>query len=312
MAVTRHSPSGRHALGLSLAGLAVFQWGTQPVLQAIVVRSLEVTALGWMRFAVTAALLLPMVLRRGGPELLRLRGRRLLLLAVCVAGLLCNYLTFMAALRYVSPGTAQVVIQLAPMLMLLGGLFLFGEPFSRLQWLGIALLIGGLALFFSPRYGGLSGELQGFGIGMLLLIISAVAWAVYLLSQKQLLTVLPPQAILLPIYATGTILLLPVVRFADYGRLDPVHLGLLAATSLLTFTSYLCYAHAAEHVEASRIGLLLSLSPVVVFGMAGLSSLLLPDLARPEELSLTSIGGAALVVAGSMLGAMGSQSAPGG
>ena len=312
MAVSRHSPSGRRALGLFLAGLAVFQWGTQPVLLALVVQSLEVAAAGWMRFAVTAALLLPLVLRRGGRELLRLRGRRLLLLTVCVAGLLCNYLTFMAALRYVSPGTAQVVIQLAPMLMLLGGLVLFGEPFSRLQWLGIALLLGGLALFFSPRYGELAGELQGFGLGILLVVISAVAWAVYLLSQKQLLTVLPPQAILLPIYATGTILLFPAVRFAEFGRLDPIHLGLLAATSILTFTSYLSYAHAVEHVEASRIGVLLSLTPMVVFAMAGMFSLLLPDLARPEELSLTSIGGAALVVAGSMLGAMGSQSAPGG
>ena len=310
--MTRHSPSGRRALGLCLAALAVFQWGTQPVLQAILVRSLEVTAVGWMRFAITAALLLPMVLRRGGRELIRLRGRRLLLLSVCVAGLLTNYLTFMAALRYVSPGTAQVVIQLAPVLMLLGGLFLFGEPFSRLQWLGIVLLLAGLALFFSPRYGDLAGELQGFGLGILLLIFSAVAWAVYLLSQKQLLTALPPEAILLPIYATGTIILLPLVRFADYGRLDPIHLGLLAATSVLTFTSYLCYANAAEHIEASRIGVLLSLSPVVVFVIAGMFALLLPDLTRPEELSPARVGGALLVVAGSMLGALGSPSPPGG
>ena len=37
MAVSRHSPSGRRALGLFLAGLAVFQWGAQPVLQAALV-----------------------------------------------------------------------------------------------------------------------------------------------------------------------------------------------------------------------------------------------------------------------------------
>ena len=84
--MTRHSPSGRRALGLCLAGFAVFQWGTQPVLLALVVQSLEVAAVGWMRFAVTAALLLPLVLRRGGRELLRLRGRRLLLLTVCATG----------------------------------------------------------------------------------------------------------------------------------------------------------------------------------------------------------------------------------
>ena len=302
----RHQTTGRRFLGLALASCAVVQWGTQPVVLKILVQSLDVFTLAWMRFVATAVLLFPLAIRRGGlAVLLRLRGRQLLLLGVAVFGLLANYLTYMAGLAYVTPGTAQMVNQLAPMLMLLGSLWIYGEPFGRLQWVGLAVLVVGLGLFFSPRFDELTSDSHALAKGVALGVISAVFWAVYLLSQKQLLNILRPELVLLAVYLTGTIAVFPLAHLPDYAQLNHLHLLLLAGTCLMTFLSYMCFANSIVHLEASRVGLVISLNPLVALLMAALFASLLPGLMQPESLTLPSAAGAACGVAGSMLGALG-------
>ena len=304
----RHTPSGRTLFGLTLATLTILQWGTQGVILKILLGSLDPYTIGWARFLTSAIILCPFVLhRRGLQALLRLRGWPLVLLLVCIGALLVNYLTFMMGLEFVSPGTAQVMMQLGPMLVLLGSMLLFGESFSRLQWVGVALLLAGFALFFSPRREELFGEFDSFGIGIVILLICALLWAVYLLTQKQLLTALRPECVLFAIYATGAVLLLPVAQFGDFASLDGLHWTLLGGSCLITVLSFFSYAHSVAHAEASRIGVIFSLSPLVIFAAAWLFSLMLPALMQPEQLSAISITGALLVVAGSMLAALGSS-----
>ena len=104
-----HTPSGRRLFGLSLAALASLQWGAQPVILKILVDTLDVYTIGWMRFATTAVLLLPLSMSaKGFQSLKQLNGRGLFLLLICVASLLTYYLTFMASLSYISPGSAQI------------------------------------------------------------------------------------------------------------------------------------------------------------------------------------------------------------
>ena len=304
----RHASSGRTLFGLTLAILTTLQWGTQGVLLKILLGPLDVYTIGWARFLTSAIILCPLVLHhRGLRALLRLRGWPLLLLLIAIGALLVNYLTFMVGLEYVSPGTAQVLMQLGPIFVLVGSMVLFGESFSRLQWAGVVVLLAGLALFFNPRREELFADFDAFGVGIVVLCVSALLWGVYLLAQKQLLTDLKPEWVLFAIYATGAIALLPVARFGDFLPLEALHWTLLGGSCLITVLSYFTYAHSVAHAEASRIGVIFSLSPLVIFAMAWLFSLMLPDLMQPERLSAVSITGAMLVVAGSMLAALGNR-----
>ena len=70
---------------------------------------------------------------------------------VAIAALTLNYLTFVAGLDRTSPPNAEVIIQLAPMLPLLGGVVIFRERFSRLQAAGLVGLTGGLLMFFNEQ-----------------------------------------------------------------------------------------------------------------------------------------------------------------
>lgn len=300
----RHTPSGRHLLGITLACLTTIQWGVQVVLLKILVGSMDLYTIAWARFLTSALILSPFILRRGDLQsLLRLRGWPLILLLVCIAALLTNYLTFMAALDYISPGSAQILMQVAPMFMLAGSILLFRETFNRTQWMGIIVLVAGLVLFFGPRRDEFFGDL-GILLGIVLILICALTWAVYLLGQKQLLTTLPPEAVLFAIYLTGTVVLFPVAEFGDYASLDGARWIILGGSCLITAASFLSYAHAVSHAEASRIGVIFSLSPLVTFLMAWLFSLMLTDSIEPEPLTFVSMAGALIVVVGSAFGAL--------
>jgi len=289
-----------------MASFAAIQWATQPVMLKILVRSLDVYTIGWIRFLTAALVLAPFVIRRQGISAVsRLRGWPLALLVLCVVGLNTNYLTFMASLQFVSPGAAQVLVQLGPMLVLVGGLLIYGESFSRLQWVGFGILVTGLFLFCSPRLGELTDAFEPYGVELLLLLVSALMWSVYMLTQKQLLNYLLPESILFVIFAAGALALLPVARPADLAALDPTLLALLGVSCLMTVASYLSYAMAVEHLEMSRIGIVIALSPLVTIVMALLFATVLPTLMRPEQLTPASTTGAVMVVAGSILGALG-------
>lgn len=266
----------------------------------IIVRWLDVYTITWFRFFVAGLVLLPFAWR-DLRSLTSLRGVSLVLLGASLFGLTGNYLTFMGGLTFISPGTAQVVIQLSPMSMLLAGLVLFRESFAPRQWLGVAVLLAGQVIFFQPRYGQLIADFETEGIGVVLIFSAALLWGLYMVTQKQLLQVLRAEVILVVIYLGGSTLILPMAEIETLQGLPTLGVALLIGSALLTSVSYLTFAQALHHIEASRIGVLVALTPVFVVINMELLTALWPGLLPPENLSPTSIIGGLVVVAGSIL-----------
>ena len=96
-------------------------WGTMPVVLKMLVGWLDVYTLSWARFVIAGVLLVPIVLRRHGWRSIYAAVRRPVLILMCVAGLTGNYVLYQSGLRYISPDTAQIVVQLSPVFVLLGG-----------------------------------------------------------------------------------------------------------------------------------------------------------------------------------------------
>lgn len=63
----------------------------------------------------------------------------------------CAYLLYIGGLRWVEAGRASVVATLEPVVAALGGTLVLREPFGALQWLGAALVIGGVVLVQGER-----------------------------------------------------------------------------------------------------------------------------------------------------------------
>lgn len=298
--------SGRWKLGLGLAVVTALSWGLLPIALAIILQAVDAYTITWFRF-LTAALGLGIILAAMGrlPRLGAIAGQEWVVLLIALAGLLGNFVLYLVALTYASPTVNQVVTQLSPILLMLGGIFVFRERFSVRQWIGFALLLVGLPLFFNRRLPLLLHIDTGIGHGVALLVLASFVWAVYGLAQKYLLRKMQGQQVLLLLYIGSMVALVP---FSHPGRIlsvNTLQAWLLVFACANTVVAYGAFAEALRHWEASRVAATLTLTPL--FTMAGMWVLEFagPTLVKPEQLNVLSVAGAMIVVAGSMLCALG-------
>ena len=303
---TLHRTSGNDPLGFLLTLAAVLLWGVLAIsLKLLLVGGMDAYTITWYRMVISALLLGSFQASRGQlPSLGALAGWSWGLLALAFVGLVGNYVLFSVALSYIPPTTAQLVLQLAPILMLAGSLVIFRESFSRPQALGVAGLMIGLLLFFNDRLDALL-HLSGVeAIGVAIVVVSSVLWASYALAQKQLLVALSSPNILLLIYVGAAVLLLPMATPSQVTTLGGFELGLLAFAIFNTLAAYGCFAEALQHWEASRVSAAISLTPLVTIVAVYAILAFWPSAQVGTRLDSLGLIGAALIVAGSTLTAL--------
>jgi drug/metabolite transporter (DMT)-like permease len=303
-----HSTSGRWRLGLALALTTAVFWGLLPIALDVALAGMDAWTITWYRFA-TAAVALGIFLawRRRMPLRAPLTRRGWMLYAVALLCLVANYVSYLLSLELTSPTVAQVLIQLAPMFLLFGGVIVFRERFAPLQWAGFAVLVAGLLVFFHDRYAEVFALQTRLGLGVAVMLFSALVWSVYAMAQKQLLTQLASGQVLFLLYAGAVPLLLPPAQLAQVLELNGLQLGMLAFCCANTVVAYGCFAEALAHWEVSRVSAVVTLAPIVtVLGTQG-AAWLWPAGAPAEPLSGWNVLGASLVVAGSMTTALAAQ-----
>lgn len=303
----RHRPSGRGGLGLAFAATTMLVWGTLPIALKATLVFLDPLTLTAVRFAAASAVLGLWLARSGrlpGPAAFRGSAA---LLVVAVLGLAANFIGFLLGLERTAPGNAQVLIQLAPLLLGIGGIALFGERYTRLQWIGVAVLVAGLGLFLRAQLSTLAGRLDGYLVGSALLVFAAVTWSIYGLAQKQLLHHHPSPGLMCWIYAGCALVLLPGAQPATLAALPPVGWWLVAYCAANTLIGYGAFAAALEHVEATRVAAVLALTPVATLAFSAGITALAPYALPPEPLGAGQWLGGLLVVGGSMLTALGAE-----
>lgn len=305
-----HKTTGRWRLGLALTLITVFLWASLPIPLRMLLDVMDPFTITWVRFLVAALLLGLWLLGRSRlPALHRLSRRNLALLVVAALGLAGNYVFYLLGLHRVAPSAAQVLIQLAPMFLLLGGLFVFRERFSAVQWTGFVILTCGLVLYFHDHLRELLGR-DNYAIGVGLIVIAGLCWAAYAMAQKQLLLVLPSEAIMWTIYAAAVVLFLPATSPMELRSLSALQIGLLAFTCLNTIVAYGCFAEALDHWEASRVSAVLAVTPLLTIVLVALLARLAPGALPPEAHDALSIAGACIVVVGSGMSALGRAAPP--
>jgi drug/metabolite transporter (DMT)-like permease len=294
-----HRSSGRWRLGLGLTLATALFWATLPIALKVCLEILDPITLTWFRFVVAMTFTAAWLGARG-----QLRGygalsrRQWAMLAAAAALLLGNYVFYLLGVQHTTPANAQLLIQLAPLLMALGGIWVFHEDFRAAQWLGLALLAGGMVLFFRDQLDA-ARQAPGYLLGSAWVVIGALVWAAYALLQKQLLLKLGAMQILLLIYVAASVALLPFSHPASLARLDGLHWAMLGYCALNTIGAYGAFAEALAHWEASRVSAILATTPLLCIGAVALVHQWWPWLIAPERISTLGYAGAVLVVAGS-------------
>ncbi|MFT5547863.1 DMT family transporter, partial [Rheinheimera aquimaris] len=146
-----HQITGKSMIGLSLALTTAILWGMLPIALKVLLDVLTANTITAVRFF-AAAVMVGLWLWLSGklPKLRLLLSKKAgSLMIIAVLGLLSNYIMYLSGLNYLSAETGQVVIQLAPFLMMLGGVVIFKEQLLLWQKVGAFSLVAGLLLFFN-------------------------------------------------------------------------------------------------------------------------------------------------------------------
>jgi drug/metabolite transporter (DMT)-like permease len=295
-----HQTSGRWRLGLALSLVTAFLWGILPIALTVVLQALDVYTVIWFRFLLSFTLLAIYLGLTGKlPSQQKLRSASGKLLAIAIISLGSNYVLFMQGLALTAPANAQVLIQLATVLLGFGGLVIFRERYTLSQWLGVTVLTLGFALFFHAQLTNLITAPNQYLLGSGLVVLAAAAWAIYALAQKQLLQSLSSSNIMLILYGGCALLFTPSAKVTSILTLNSWQLLILIFCGLNTLIAYGAFAESLEHWQASRVSAVLTLTPIITLISAWLVSEIAPTLIRTEHLSIIGILGALLVVSGS-------------
>ena len=296
----------RNQLALSFALLAALFWGLLQLALQIVVPVLDTYTITWCRFLAAGICVGLFLARRNSlPRPWRLPPNLRLLIPIAIVGLTLNYTLFVVGVHLTSPATAQVVIQSANLFVLLGGLIVYRERFSGLQWLGAAILISGLLLFFNRRLPLMFGAAHELGLGVLLLIIGSLTWACYGLAQKRLLREWNSAQLLWVLYVGGALLLTPLAQPSHLRHLNAAQAGALLFCCANTLIAYGAYAEAMHLGEVTRVSATVEISTLFTSLASMAAAGWLMPLPAAELPNLWTWIGVATVVGGSALCALG-------
>ncbi|TFH88720.1 DMT family transporter [Billgrantia azerbaijanica] len=260
------SPPGRLWLA-SMPVLFVALWSTGFIGAKFGLPHAEPFTFLFVRFVLTLALLIPLVtlLRGDWPRGVRLWAH------IGVSGLLVHgaYLggVFYGIQLGMPAGLAALLVGLQPLLTAALARPLLGERLSALQWLGLALGLGGITLVLGSKLDPGEALFQGFGPGALLSVTVALAGiSLGTLYQKRFCTGMPLLAGTAVQYlAAGTLLGLGALLFEER-HIDwaPTFvLTLLWLVLVLSISAILLLMALIKRGEASRVASLFYLVPPV-------------------------------------------------
>jgi drug/metabolite transporter (DMT)-like permease len=167
--------------------------------------------------------------------------------------------------RRVDAGTSSMLVQLSPILIAVLAAIFLGERFGRWLVLGLALAFAGVVVIAVGSEQSSSGGGHDL-VGVLLCLVSALAYAVSLVLQKPLAGRIPALQLTWMACSIGAVVMLPWIgQLVSDVRHAPASSTLWVAylgvfPTAIAFTTY---GYALQHISASRLGISTYLVPVI-------------------------------------------------
>ncbi|RLD95435.1 MAG: EamA/RhaT family transporter [Bacteroidetes bacterium] len=275
-------------------------WGFMAIILKIITSELTPVTVVWFRFAIAFVVLglWTLIFRK---EDFRIFLRPPFLLVVTALFLALNYLGFITGIKYVSPSSSQVFIQIAPVSFALSGIIIFREHVNWKHIVGFILVLSGIGLFYSEQLRDLAAGGEHFTRGMLLVLGGGLSWAIFATLQKSLLSKISPNQLNLFIYGACALALAPMVKFGQLDGMSGAHWILLVYLGLNTVLAYGSLAMAIKLTEATRVSVIITLNPIITFITMAILSKMEVSWIEPETFSMFSLIGALTVLGGAIL-----------
>ena len=280
--------------GILLSLVTALLWGVLPIFLKITLQGFHAGTISWFRF-VFAFLLLAGILQWKEHKPLDILRKPPWMGIVGGACLSANYYWVTVAVDLSGPSNMAVLIQTASIFLVLVGVFVFHEHLTLRQVLGMFVAGVGLFLFFHDQQSRIL-ETGDYFYANFLIVLAALVWVGYMVSQKFLSRQYGAQSLNLLVYAVATLTLIVGVEWADFTRA-----GLTAWLSLIfcgfnTLLAYSTLAEAVKYIPLALISVIISLNPLItLWGMKILPQIGFAGLQVDPVESLGYFGGAVAV-----------------
>ena len=244
-------------LPILAAATTLLMWASAFVVIRHVAHDVSPGALSVGRLVVAALVVAPLVFRNGWVSPTR---REWALLVLCGVGWFGVYnLVLNEGERRIDAGTAALIVQVGPIIVAFLATILLGERMHR--WLLVGIVVGFSGVVIIAR--GFSTGGDGDVLGVVLVTIAAMMYAVGVLCQKPLLRRIPALQVVFVSFVIGAVVCLPfagdlpdVVRHGEPAALWMVYLGIFPTA--IAFTTW---AYALTHTDAGTLSLTTFLVP---------------------------------------------------
>ena len=264
-------------------------WGSAFVVTKSLLAEAGPFTISVLRFLVAWVILLPFAWRQGYRLSLTVRPTFLLF---GLTGIALYFGTLNLGLVFTSVSSAALIQAGIPAVTTLLSVLFLKEHVSRLQWFGIGLSVAGLLLVT-----GLSSSRGGAAplLGNLLIVGSVVAWAIYTVQGKKLVSTVPWVVVTTASISAGVLCLLPFaigelwLQGLPHLRIDGLF-QLLYLGGICSALGYGLWNYGLQFMDASQAAPYVNLLPVV--------GLLSGVLVLHEPFGLVQLGGGALTLLG--------------
>ncbi|MGK7247557.1 DMT family transporter [Acinetobacter oleivorans] len=198
-----------------------------------------------------------------------------------------------AATQYLSSGMIALMFGLAPIMAGLIGRFAFGQQLYKLQWLGMAIAVSGLAIICLS---GANQHVHPFGI--VLMLISVFVYSFSIFWVKKVNAQIQPMA-----QATGSILVSSIFAscFIPFiWQYAPTHLpeakslfALIYTVLMASLVAMFCYFKLIQNIQATTLSLTTVITPML--------AMIIGAALNHEQLSIMVFVGAFVILSGLFL-----------
>jgi RarD protein len=285
--------------GLLFASVTAVLWGLLPIFLKIAVKTVPAGSIACFRF-VFAAIVLYLILHFKGDHPQRIFKFPPWLGVLAGLGLAGNYFGVTQAVNYSGPSNVAVLIQTAPVMLVLIGVFVFKERLDRLQTIGIVIATVGFIFFYRDQVENVS-DLSLYSSATWLIIFAAAVWALYMVCQKILNRKIGTQSLNLLVYGVAALALIPIADWNNFSGLQWGDWALLVFLGINTIVAYGAVAEAIKLIPLSLISMLVSLNPLIT--LAGMMTIqqIAPGLLAADAVGMVGYLGALAAITGVVL-----------
>jgi drug/metabolite transporter (DMT)-like permease len=257
--------SSRRSLAIVAVVVLMVVWGSTFVVTKAAAKEISPLTLAALRFSIAAVVLIPLALARGNWKSMPRPMPWVALLGMAFTGIAVFAIAFNFALVHASATQGALIYALLPAAVALAAVMFLKETLERRRIAGIVLSIAGVAIVV------LAGEVDRNSpqpvLGALWMIGAVVAWAAYTVFAKRLADA--DQVITIALVSLlGMLMIAPFAAMelaATPWRAPSLQAwgGVLFMGLLASALAYIVYGWALRELDASLVGALINLDPIV-------------------------------------------------